>query len=581
MESLAHQHLSYSHPYYQQNQQSLQNSTSSPFLPNSPGTQNTSPNSNQLLPEGEGVAGELTTVSTPNKKKRLRSLTPAGQSTADQSTPSPPYLHSSPSTSMTTNNNVAAQYSPVSADGYHPPFSPVGSDSRTMMQQQPNMSRPPPSPTFARDCLLRLGQKTLSDLVSLVRFMETTDPQSLRESQLPLALSIVNQFTQAISAEAAPPISAQVPMAQQMLPPTSQQQSSFAQQATAMSRQAQPYRGIVPTTSMTPPPPSFPSTSTPSSPPGLSLDYFVLMQTLGTGTFGKVRLCRQKTTNKFFCLKILSKERIVQLKQTEHVKSEKSVLAQISHPFIVKLYATFQDRVNLYFLLEYVSGGELFSCIRRSGRLPNTTARFYAAEIVLAIRYLHSLNIAHRDLKPENLLLDSDGHVKLSDFGFAKYIGDKTWTMCGTPEYIAPEIILSKGHDKAVDWWSLGVLIYEMLVGRPPFYGEHHFEIFEKILSRKFDMPNFLHPEARDLIDKLLVVDITKRLGSARGGVEEVMRHPWFSGLDWDALYMRQIRAPINPGVTGEGDTHNFARYSEHSVDHPREFEEGDLFKDF
>lgn len=316
-------------------------------------------------------------------------------------------------------------------------------------------------------------------------------------------------------------------------------------------------------------------------PSTLSLDYFMLLQTLGTGTFGQVRLCQQKATGKYFCLKILSKEKIVRLKQTEHVKSEKSVLAQISHPFIVKLYATFQDQANLYFLLEYISGGELFSCIRRNGRLSNSTARFYAAEIVLAIRYLHSLHIAHRDLKPENLLLDSDGHIKLSDFGFAKVITDKTWTMCGTPEYIAPEVILSKGHDKAVDWWSLGVLIYEMLSGKPPFHGEHTFEIFEKILSAKVDMPAYFHPEAKDLIEKLLVVDVAKRLGGTRGGgAEEVMSHPWFAGIDWDALHKRQLRAPINPGITGEGDSHNFPRYSDQTVEH-KEFKENELFKDF
>jgi protein kinase X len=327
------------------------------------------------------------------------------------------------------------------------------------------------------------------------------------------------------------------------------------------------------------------STSTaaqPGMPPStLSLDYFMLLQTLGTGTFGQVRLCQQKATGKYFCLKILSKEKIVRLKQTEHVKSEKSVLAQISHPFIVKLYATFQDQANLYFLLEYISGGELFSCIRRNGRLSNSTGRFYAAEIVLAIRYLHSLHIAHRDLKPENLLLDSDGHIKLSDFGFAKVITDKTWTMCGTPEYIAPEVILSKGHDKAVDWWSLGVLIYEMLSGKPPFHGEHTFEIFEKILSAKVDMPAYFHPEAKDLIEKLLVVDVAKRLGGTRGGgADEVMAHPWFAGIDWEALHKRQLRAPINPGITGEGDSHNFPRYSDQTVEH-KEFKENELFKDF
>jgi len=253
--------------------------------------------------------------------------------------------------------------------------------------------------------------------------------------------------------------------------------------------------------------------------------------------------------------------------------------------FIVKLYATFQDPENLYFLLEYVPGGELFSYIRKRGGLNNDIVKFYASEIILAIRYLHSLNIAHRDLKPENLLLTADGHLKLTDFGFAKIITDKTWTMCGTPEYIAPEVILSKGHDKTVDWWSLGILIYEMLAGRPPFCGEHTFNIFEKILSKQaIQYPNF-PPLAEDLVSKLLVVNVAKRLGSTcSGGVESVTCHPYFNGTDWDALYRKEIPALLKPEIVREGDTNNFARYTdEETIDSAKQIKrvEETLFNDF
>lgn len=164
-------------------------------------------------------------------------------------------------------------------------------------------------------------------------------------------------------------------------------------------------------------------------------------------------------------MKMLKKAEVVRLKQVEHINSEKEILAQINHPFLVNLYCTFQDDRNLYMLLEYVVGGELFSHLRRAGKFSNETTMIYAGEIVLALEYLHSLDIIYRDLKPENLLLDEEGHIRITDFGFAKKVEDRTWTLCGTPEYLAPEIIQSKGHGKAVDWWALGILIYEMLAG--------------------------------------------------------------------------------------------------------------------
>jgi len=299
-----------------------------------------------------------------------------------------------------------------------------------------------------------------------------------------------------------------------------------------------------------------------------TLNDYQFLHILGTGTFGKVRLCRHKSTGKFFCMKILNKSRIYRLKQIEHIKNEKSVLKAIEHPFIVKLYATFQDDLHLYFLMEFVHGGELFNYIRRAGRLRNDVSKLYAAEIILALEYLHNKKILYRDLKPENLLIDELGHIKLTDFGFSKCVNSNTYSMCGTPEYIAPEIILSKGHDAAVDWWSLGILIYEMLAGYPPFSDEPTKTIFEKILHEKTEMPSFFNPFACDLIDKLLVVDSKQRLGCMKHGVDDIKTHPWFAGIEWDAMHLRRHPGPLNPNVTKEGDTHNFYRYSE---DNPQE----------
>jgi len=166
-------------------------------------------------------------------------------------------------------------------------------------------------------------------------------------------------------------------------------------------------------------------------------------------------------------MKVLKKTDVVRLRQVEHVNAERFILARIRHPFIVDLYATFQDNLNIYMLLSYVPGGELFSHLRRAHRFSPDVTRFYLAIIVLALRYLHSYNIIYRDLKPENLLLDQRGYLRITDFGFAKVVDDRTWTLCGTPEYLAPEIIQSDGHGKAVDWWACGILCYEMLVGYP------------------------------------------------------------------------------------------------------------------
>ena len=206
--------------------------------------------------------------------------------------------------------------------------------------------------------------------------------------------------------------------------------------------------------------------------PDLNLGKFVLKATLGTGSFGRVRLVQYKENNEFYALKMLKKSEVIYLKQVDHIKTEKKILEEIAHPNIVNLFGSFMDDKFLYLLMEYVIGGEFFTHLRKAGRFPNDTAKFYAAQVSLAFEYLHNCTIIYRDLKPENLLLDSDGHCKVTDFGFAKKVEYRTWTLCGTPEYLAPEIILSKGHGKSVDWWATGILCYEMLAGYPPFYDE-------------------------------------------------------------------------------------------------------------
>lgn len=183
---------------------------------------------------------------------------------------------------------------------------------------------------------------------------------------------------------------------------------------------------------------------------------------------------------------MLGKEKVIKMKQVEHTNSEREMLVRVRHPFLVNLWGTFQDVNNLYMVMDFVAGGELFSLLRKSQRFPNSVAKFYAAEVALALDYLHSLDIIYRDLKPENLLLGADGHVKVTDFGFAKHVPDITWTLCGTPDYLAPEVVQSKGYNKSVDWYALGVLIFEMLAGYPPFFTEdgNPMKLYEKVSSK-------------------------------------------------------------------------------------------------
>ncbi|KAI8147329.1 kinase-like domain-containing protein [Fennellomyces sp. T-0311] len=295
----------------------------------------------------------------------------------------------------------------------------------------------------------------------------------------------------------------------------------------------------------------------------LSIADFQLFRTLGTGTFGRVRLCRSVHNGRHFAIKIMHKLELVHLKQVEHTNSERNTLMHTVHPFIVNLWGTFQDTKYLYMVMDYIPGGELFNLLRTKKHFEPYLAQFYAAETLLALGYLHSWDIIYRDLKPENILLDRDGHIKLTDFGFAKTVPDRTYTMCGTPDYIAPEVIASRGYNKSVDYWALGILIYEMLAGYTPFHDENTIRIYEKIMRCQVQYPRHFGDDVQDLLIHLLTRDMGMRYGSLKRGHLDVMEHNWFSNIDFDVLAQRKIDPPYVPSVDSDGDSSCFDVYEE------------------
>lgn len=270
------------------------------------------------------------------------------------------------------------------------------------------------------------------------------------------------------------------------------------------------------------------------------------------------------TTAKTYALKILSKSTIVESGLEDHVLTEKTIMEELNHPFILTFHCGMQDDKYIYFLLEVLLGGELFKFLRAETQFPESWSRFYSASVVLAFCELHERKIAYRDLKPENLVLDTNGFLKLVDFGLAKKVNTgKTWTLCGTPDYLAPEVILNEGHDWAVDYWALGVLIYEMTAGSPPFYADDPMEVYEKILSGHVSIPNHFSRGLSDLVKKLLRTYQSKRLGRTKGGTAAIMKHKWFSGFDWKELTKKNMKVPIKPEVKSMEDLSNFDEYPE------------------
>nr|CAD7412305.1 unnamed protein product [Timema cristinae] len=308
--------------------------------------------------------------------------------------------------------------------------------------------------------------------------------------------------------------------------------------------------------------------------------------TLGVGGFGRVELVQYKRDKKLtFAIKCLKKYYVVEQQQEDHAYNEKTVMLECAEcPFIARLYRTYRDTKYIYFLMEACLGGDVFTVLQKHKKFQDNTARFMVACVVEALVFLHDRGFIYRDLKPENLLIDSTGYIKMTDFGFAKRIGTsgKTWTFAGTPEYVAPEIILNRGHDRSVDYWALGVLIYELLSGSPPFRGTDHLKTYGLILKGIESVKGFpkeITKEAKGLIRKLCRVVPTERLGYQKNGIVDIKNHKWFNDFDWEALKQRSLPAPIVQPVKSNTDTSNFDKYEREKEIPPDEISGWD--KDF
>eukprot|EP01130_Rhizamoeba_saxonica_P001414 TRINITY_DN11274_c0_g1_i1.p1 TRINITY_DN11274_c0_g1~~TRINITY_DN11274_c0_g1_i1.p1 ORF type:complete len:445 (-),score=109.91 TRINITY_DN11274_c0_g1_i1:51-1385(-) len=278
---------------------------------------------------------------------------------------------------------------------------------------------------------------------------------------------------------------------------------------------------------------------------------FELLKVIGRGSFGKVMLVRHLQTQKVFAMKVMRKDAIIAKNQVTHTNDEKHILQKIAHPFIVHLAYAFQTKDKLYMIMDYINGGELFFHLKHESRFPEERTMFYGAEIASALMHLHANGIIYRDLKPENILLDKFGHIVITDFGLSKEVQDeKTNTFCGTPEYLAPEVLSGDFHTFPVDWWSLGILIYEMMTGLPPFFSNSVNVMYQKILNGTLRFPESMSSEARDLLSRLLDRNPDTRLSA-----EGIKSHPFFSSIDWRQLEAKEIDPPWVPPVTVEDDT--------------------------
>uniref|UniRef100_A0A7S2R3M6 cGMP-dependent protein kinase n=1 Tax=Rhizochromulina marina TaxID=1034831 RepID=A0A7S2R3M6_9STRA len=308
---------------------------------------------------------------------------------------------------------------------------------------------------------------------------------------------------------------------------------------------------------------------------------------LGAGTFGRVTLVQHAKSGHVYALKALHKSEIVQHKQQANVMNEKNIMMQCHHPFILHLYNTYKDSHRLFMLLEYCPGGELFTVLHTAHRdgVDPPAAKFYCAGVAMALSYLSDRNIMYRDLKPENMLVDQQGYPKLIDFGFAKIKNGKTYTLCGTPEYMAPEIIMGRGYDKAVDWWAFGVLVYESLAGYSPFcdpHGANQQVICQNIVAGHLRFPRTgFDAHSKELCRSLLNMDPSRRPGMGQRGGRDVLESSWFSTFDFQQFTAKKMRAPWLPKIKSPTDTSHFDPYHvDESVDESYH-DEGDWDRDF
>lgn len=291
------------------------------------------------------------------------------------------------------------------------------------------------------------------------------------------------------------------------------------------------------------------------------LSKYSTVSVIGQGSFSRVLLVRDKTSNILYALKIIKKDKVDGATQLVNITTERNILKSVAHPFIIGFNGCFQTEKKLYFVLEYCPGGELYGLLSKRGRFSEQMSRFYAAQVILALEHLHNQDIIYRDLKPENIVLDKDGYIRLTDFGLSKFSSQASQDnkrVCGTLEYLAPECFACKGSSKETDWWALGNLIYEMMIGIPPFLGEDIKQIKQKVLETAPGFPSTFPPKLRSLLEGLLAKDPSARLGS-RGGGTEIKRHPWFEGLDWVALSQKQYESVYTPQLKRDDDLTHFS----------------------
>ncbi|OQS02455.1 kinase [Thraustotheca clavata] len=314
----------------------------------------------------------------------------------------------------------------------------------------------------------------------------------------------------------------------------------------------------------------------------MTIDDFELLSVLGKGAFGKVILVRKRVGGGIFAVKVLKKQHVIAKNQVAHTKTERRVLQDIDHPFVVHLRYAFQNAGKLYLVMDYYSGGTLFQLLRSQRHFKEHQARLYGAQLVLALTHLHTLHIVYRDLKLENILMDDEGFIALADFGLSREHvrgSDDATTFCGTPEYLAPEILQRKSYGKAVDWWSFGVIMYEMLSGSTPFYHPNRKQNFHNILHERLDVSSkYFSDDARSLLRGLLTRDPDMRLG-CRGG-KEIMSHSFFAEISWEKLYRRQVRAPFIPRANNN-NTSKLDKLTVESVVNDAPFPGAQTFTDF
>ena len=293
----------------------------------------------------------------------------------------------------------------------------------------------------------------------------------------------------------------------------------------------------------------------------LKLGDYQIGETIKILPLGRVKIAKNKHTNENILIKILKKSTIINTKQTQHIFNEINLFSTISHPWISNFKGANHDEKYVYIGLEFIPGGELFSLLKKEKSFSLDRTTFYAGQIVFILEYLHSKNIVYRNLKLENILMDKNGYLKLIDFELAKEVKDRTYTMCGTAAYLAPEIILNKGYGLSVDWWALGVLIYEMISGVDPFEDDDVMKIYENILQRKLVFSSDFDEKSKSLIKHLLEPDLSKRYGNLKNGVDDIKQHRFFKDLNWNKLLKQEIKAEYIPENKNDNVLSNFNVY--------------------